>query len=187
MTPVNSSEYLLRVRELYLARDVEFHLHPPAAETDLAGIDETFGVNLPEWLTALWREANGGHEYSPVFTRPNFLTGLDFLSVGESLDLRTRLNGLSSAYSDYDEPRVRDSHIIPKWFPLSWVPFAAFAGSTTVLFADCSPGPGGNVGQVIAFVHDPDQISLVAQDGESYLDASLAWLTDQAEEFVLEE
>ncbi|WFR73145.1 SMI1/KNR4 family protein [Prescottella defluvii] len=146
----------------------------------------SLGFAVPDWLVDLWRVADGGATYSPVFARPGFFTGADFLSVSQALALRNRLRDIAGNFSGWQEPEPRDSRIRPGWFLDTWVPFAAFGGSTIVLFADCDPGFGGQVGQVISYLHDPDHVAFVAPDGEAYLDASLTWFRDQAEEFVFE-
>ncbi|MFC4255928.1 SMI1/KNR4 family protein [Altererythrobacter xixiisoli] len=182
MTPI---AYLEAIRAAYAQFDAAFELHQPLSPEDTA---LTLGkLELPHWLAELWRVADGGPSWQPVFTRPNYFTGADFLPLAEALALRDRLRGIAGNFVGWQEDKPRDPRVRPGWFLDGWVPFAAFGGSTIVLFADCDPAPGGLVGQVIAYVHDPDQITLLAPDGESYLAQSLAWFLEQAEEFVPEE
>ncbi len=184
MTP---SSYLASVAAAYAGFDQALELNPPLPADARAALLEKLGFELPEWLNQLWQCADGGPDYQPVFARPNYFTGADFLSVADAMDMRDRLRGIAGNYIGWQEDKPRDPRVRDGWFLDGWVPFAAFGGSTIVLFADCDPAPGGTAGQVIAFVHDPDQISLLAPDGESYLQQSLDWFTDQAEDFVPEE
>lgn len=55
-----------------------------------------------------------------------------------------------------------------------------------VLFVDCDPAADGTEGQIIAFVHFPDEVTFIAPDGGSYLALSLAWLQENAEDFVVD-
>lgn len=178
--------YLDAVAEIYTELDASLDLRAPLADTNRDAMLASLGYGVVDWLVDLWRVADGGPVYSPVFTRPDFFTGADFLSVSQSLALRNRLRDIAGNFAGWQESVPRDGRIRAGWFLDTWVPFAAFGRSTIVLFADCDPGPGGEVGQVISYVHDPDQISLVALDGEAYLDASLTWFRDQAGEFVPE-
>lgn len=159
--PSHPATYLESVHALHAQFDADLALNPPLSSPDLDAAIAAFGVEVPLWLADLWREADGGPAYAAVFTRPGFFTGLDFLSLERSLALRTSLNALSPQFEGWEEPHPRDKRIASDWFPLGWIPFAAFGGSTIVLFADCAPGPGGHVGQVIAYVHDPDHITFM--------------------------
>ena len=175
------------MRTLHAQFDADLALNPPLSSQDLDAALAAFGVEVPLWLSDLWLEADGGPAYAAVFTRPGFFTGLDFLSLEQSLALRASLNALSPQFEGWEEPDPRDNRIASDWFPLGWLPFAAFGGSSIVFFAVCAPGPHGHVGQVSAYVHDPDQITFVAADGETYLGASLEWFRAEVEEFVAEE
>lgn len=182
MTP---SAYLEAVGATYAQFAAALELGRPLPPEDRALL--LGATQLPGWLEELWSLADGGPSWHPVFTRPNYLTGADFLPLAEALALRDRLRNIAGNFADWQENEPRDPRVRPGWFLDGWMPFAAFGGSTIVLFADCDPAPGGVVGQVLAYVHDPDQITLLAPDGESYLQQSLAWFMEQAEEFIPEE
>ncbi|MFF2271748.1 SMI1/KNR4 family protein [Agromyces sp. NPDC058136] len=179
--------YLTAVADTYRELDASLELRAPLADEERDELLAPLGGRVPRWLVELWQVADGGPSYSPAFARPGFFTGVDFLSLSQAVALRNRLRDLAGNFTGWQEPTPRDGRIRPGWFPDSWVPFGAFGGSTIVLFADCDPAPGGEIGQVIAYVHDPDQISLLAPDGEAFLAASLEWFREHAEEFVPEE
>ncbi|WP_412460371.1 SMI1/KNR4 family protein [Pseudomonas sp. SC11] len=43
-------------------------------------------------------------------------------------------------------------------------------GGTSALFLDFNPAPGGTVGQVVRFIHDPDEYRVIAPSFEAYLE-----------------
>jgi len=42
-------------------------------------------------------------------------------------------------------------------------------GGTSVLYIDFTPAPGGVVGQVVRFLHDPDSYAVIAVSFKAYL------------------
>ena len=87
-------------------------------------------------------------------------------------------------YADYEEESPRDRRILPGWYQPGWLPFASFGGASLVLLVDASPAPPGRSGQLIAFTHDPDEITYVAGSFSAYLAASLAWFEKKPEELL---
>ena len=64
-----------------------------------------------------------------------------------------------------------------------WQPFASFYGDI-VLLVDHTPGAEGLRGQVIAYVHDPDQICWIAPSFSAFLQASAESIDDDRQEFL---
>ncbi|WP_342648699.1 SMI1/KNR4 family protein [Mucilaginibacter sp. CSA2-8R] len=54
---------------------------------------------------------------------------------------------------------------------LNWLHFADCMnnGGTSELMIDFSPSPTGTHGQVIRYLHDPDEITVIAESFEAYL------------------
>lgn len=70
---------------------------------------------------------------------------------------------------EYDEDVVLvDKKIINDSTKMKWLHFADGVGSTQ-LFIDFSPSEQGKVGQVVMFVHDPDELVVIADSFEEYL------------------
>ncbi|MNC73717.1 SMI1 / KNR4 family protein [compost metagenome] len=42
-------------------------------------------------------------------------------------------------------------------------------GGTSMLYLDFEPAPGGSVGQVVRYLHDPDSYAAIAPSSASYL------------------
>jgi len=166
--------------------EADLVLHPPASPNELAKADRQAGGSLDAGLREAWTLANGAEAWSPVFARPEFYTPFDFLSIAQALQHRTSREAIASNYAGYKPQEPRDPRIRAGWFHSGWMPFATFGGGTLLLFSDLSPSDQGHIGQVIGFVHDPDEIVFVAPSFADFLSASLEMLTDNAEEFFLD-
>jgi len=42
-------------------------------------------------------------------------------------------------------------------------------GGTSMLYLDFDPAPGGTVGQVVRYLHDPDSYAVIAPSFDAYL------------------
>ncbi len=173
-------DYLDALMRLYARAGRPLPPSPPALVTSLRALQKSLPAALPAGLCAAWLQANGGRTDEPVFARPGFLTGYDFLSVSGARHEIESLRKRAPRYRSYVEPSPRDNRILPGWFAPGWVPFAGFGGGSLLLLADLSPSPAGAAGQVIAFTHDPDEISFVASSFEHFLVESLRYLEEEA-------
>lgn len=71
---------------------------------------------------------------------------------------------------EYDEVAI-DEKITNKPETLKWLHFSDCMnnGGTSQLFIDFSPSEKGKIGQVVRYLHDPDEISVIADSFEYYL------------------
>jgi len=78
-------------------------------------------------------------------------------------------------YSDYIERKYEKVHIDEKItdqpYSLKWLHFSDCMnnGGTSQLFIDFSPSEKGTKGQIVRFLHDPDEFSVIADSFEEYL------------------
>lgn len=98
-------------------------------------------------------------------------------------------NQAKEYYSDYierkyDEVEI-DEKITNKIDTLKWLHFSDCMnnGGTSQLFIDFSPSEKGKKGQVIRFLHDPDEFSVIADNFEDYLKK----IMDNEYDFINEE
>lgn len=56
---------------------------------------------------------------------------------------------------------MKDDRIKPYLFNKRWIPFAKYCDSCFLMF-DFDPNKGGKEGQVICYIHDPDEVIYVA-------------------------
>ena len=78
-------------------------------------------------------------------------------------------------YSDYIERKYKEVEIDEKITnqpnSLKWLHFSDCMnnGGTSQLFIDFSPSEKGKKGQIVRFLHDPDEFSVIADSFEEYL------------------
>lgn len=95
-------------------------------------------------------------------------------------------------YSDYIEREYEEVEIDEKITDtakdLKWLHFSDCAnnGGTSQLFIDFSPSEKGTKGQVVRFLHDPDEFSVIADSFEDYLQMLMDKEYDFINEDVLE-
>lgn len=110
----------------------------------------------------------------------------DFISVEEAIRTHEAMAKREASYERYLQPDPRDERIRDGWFHHGWLPFADFGGGTLTLFSDMSPSGSGKTGQIIGFVHDPDEMVYVAPGFAELLEASLDALQKDAEEYFFD-
>lgn len=72
------------------------------------------------------------------------------------------------SYDDDDDytkkllKRMNDSKVKPYLFNKKWFPFAQTCGDV-YLMMDFDPNDDGTYGQIICYIHDPDEIAYVAK------------------------
>lgn len=95
-------------------------------------------------------------------------------------------------YSDYIEREYEEVEIDEKITDtakdLKWLHFSDCAnnGGTSQLFIDFSPSEKGTKGQIVRFLHDPDEFSVIADSFEDYLQMLMDKDYDFINEDVLE-
>ena len=180
--PPTFEAYLARVAAVY----TKVELTPPRAKkgasaSAIAALERKTGHALPAGLRAAWLSANGAGECedAPVFfPAGGDSTGYELMSVPAAQKSHAGHAKLAQQYEKaaYKEPSPRDKRIAPGWFLPGWLPFAEFGGGSLRLLVDFTPSARGTVGQVIAFTHDPDEMTWVAVSFDAFLAKSLAEL-----------
>ena len=78
-------------------------------------------------------------------------------------------DALLSEFPEYftvqDIEKMNDSRIKPYLFNRKWFPFAEYCDSC-YLMLDMNPGDDGKVGQIICYIHDPDEVVYVSESLE---------------------
>lgn len=178
------ADYLKKLEGFYSQLDLSRPRNAPASMTQLRAVERELGAPLPTELRAAWLTADGLGSGQTAFARPGRLVGYDFFSVEAALREREGLRRRAPAYSQYDEPKARDSRSRAGWFHPGWLPFGGFGGGSLLLILDMAPSRVGVPGQIIAFSHDPDQLEHIAQSFELLLDDSIAAIESDPEELL---
>lgn len=98
-------------------------------------------------------------------------------------------NQAKEYYADFIERKYDyveiDDKITNKAEKINWLHFSDCVnnGGTSKLFIDFSPSEKGKKGQIVRFIHDPDEFKVIANDFEDYLKK----LIDNEYDFVTED
>lgn len=179
--------FLAGIRNVYDQEEAEFVAHPGASDEAIDEYKRAVELSPSSTLLALWKAADGTD--STLLCRPGFLTGYDLLSLQGSLRYRAAMEQRAPRYGDYQGPESRlprDRRIRAGWFHAGWLPFASFGGSTLLLIEDHSPSEEGRFGQIIGFVHDPDEMVYVADSLSELLELTLPQIRSEPSEYGIE-
>lgn len=183
MTP---EQYLVHLRAVYQALELPLTLMPAATEQELSTLAQALGP-IDAHLAALWRITQGSdpNNAQPMFQRPGFVDKLDFLTPAQALKQAQSMQKRAQRMWDLAGPASEDERLTDRWWQTGWLPFASFYGDI-VLLLDHRPGPLGRAGQVIAFVHDPDQMHWIAPSLPEFFQASAHSIDQDREDFLLD-
>ncbi len=138
-----------------------------ASEKELQIFEEEYGVSLPEDWKELYRYKNGSGFFSIL---PCVLGKGEYAFSLLSLEQIRRVKGyfqnrdaLLTDFPDYfskeDINRMADEKLRPYLFHTKWFPFAEYCDSC-YLMLDFAPGKAGKEGQILCYVHDPDNVQM---------------------------
>jgi len=130
-------------------------------------------INLLEIVDGTyWREYNGEKITlyflgSDIEEYPYYL-----LSSKEIIENQNKANEYYSDYIErtYDEVEI-DEKITNQPNALKWLHFSDCMnnGGTSQLYIDFSPSIKGKIGQIVRFLHDPDEFKVIACNFEEYI------------------
>ena len=142
-----------------------------ASEEEIQALEEIFGIRLPSDFKALYSYKNGSKYFSilPCVIDQRDLT-FSLMSLPEIETCKKYFqnrDALLTEFPDYfssqDLENMHDSRIKPYLFNKKWLPFAQYCDSC-YLMLDFDPDREGQEGQIICYIHDPDEIIYVAEN-----------------------
>lgn len=150
-----------------------------ASKTDIKKLQEAFPA-IPQGLVDLLEYVDG--TYWRTYADEEiafFFLGSDLneypyylLSSKEMVDNQHIARTYYADYIDrkYDHVEI-DNKITDKSTDLKWLHFSDCMnnGGTSQLFVDFSPSGKGKKGQIVRFVHDPDEFRVIADSFDAYL------------------
>ena len=185
MSPALTTE-LERTRALFASVGRPFPNGPGATPEQVRQLEQTTGIAVGPDLAALWSVMDGAGGEKVFAVRSDEVTSVNFLSTDRAAQFwRVSEDEAGASLPEQDPPR--DSRIAhAAWTHPRWLPFAEFNEGSTTVYYDADPGPGGTIGQVIVFQHDPDGIYYVAEDIAAFVRASNNLLAADPEELIVE-
>ena len=141
-----------------------------ASEAELQAFEEIFGIRLPSDFKELYSYKNGSKYFSIlpcVIDQRELPFSLMSLQEMESCkkyfqNRDAQLTDFPDYFSNQDLENMRDSRIKPYLFNKKWLPFAQYCDSC-YLMLDFDPDREGREGQIICYIHDPDQVIYAAE------------------------
>ena len=139
-----------------------------ASLDELLLFEKNFNIILPDDFTTLYQYKNGS-QFFCLF--PLSINNIDMtfclMSLQEIKNSKTYFqnrNALLTDFPDYftneDINKMKNNKIKPFLFNKKWFPFAQYCNSC-YLMLDLDPNKEGQIGQIILYCHDPDQIIYV--------------------------
>ena len=139
-----------------------------ASLDELLLFEKNFNIILPDDFKTLYQYKNGS-QFFCLF--PLGINNIDMtfclMSLQEIKNSKTYFqnrNALLTDFPDYftneDINKMKNNKIKPFLFNKKWFPFAQYCNSC-YLMLDLDPNKEGQIGQIILYCHDPDQIIYV--------------------------
>ena len=141
-----------------------------ATEEEISAFEEKFGISLPEDVKELYRYKNGSKFFALfpciIDERDMAFNLMSLEQIEKSKGYFQNKDALLTDFPDYftkeDIERMKDERIKPYLFNKKWFPFAEYCDSC-YLMLDFDPGKEGKEGQIICYIHDPDEVIYAAE------------------------
>ena len=141
-----------------------------ATEEEIKNFEEKFGITLPEDVKELYRYKNGSKFFSilpcVIDKRDMAFNLMSLQAMEKSKGYFQNKDALLTDFPDYftkeDIERMKDERIKSYLFNKKWFPFAEYCDSCYLMF-DFDPGKEGKEGQIICYIHDPDEVIYAAE------------------------
>lgn len=141
-----------------------------ATEEEISAFEEKFGISLPEDVKELYRYKNGSKFFAlfpcVIGERDMAFNLMSLEQVEKSKGYFQNKDALLTDFPDYftkeDIERMKDERIKSYLFNKKWFPFAEYCDSC-YLMLDFDPGKEGKEGQIICYIHDPDEVIYAAE------------------------
>ena len=141
-----------------------------ATDEEIKNFEEKFGISLPEDVKELYRYKNGSKFFALfpciIGERDMAFNLMSLEQVEKSKGYFQNKDALLTDFPDYftkeDIEKMKDERIKPYLFNKKWFPFAEYCDSC-YLMLDFDPGKEGKEGQIICYIHDPDEVIYAAE------------------------
>lgn len=157
-----------------------------ATGEQIARLEEKLGFAMPEDMKELYRYKDGSDWFYLLF--PNDKCDREFqyrlLSLAEIEKEKEYFQNkdalLSEFYGSDDADaftqkllkRMKDSRVKPYLWNRRWIPFAEASGDINLMM-DFDPDEDGTYGQIICYIHDPDEIVYVGKTITEIIDDTI--------------
>lgn len=140
-----------------------------ACQDEITLFEGKFDIVLPADFKELYKYKNGSKFFSVlpsvIDEREMAFCLMSLQEIENSKKYFQNRNALLSEFPEHfttqDIEKMKDSRIKPYLFNRKWFPFAQYCDSC-YLMLDLDPDKEGEKGQIICYIHDPDEVVYVA-------------------------
>ena len=140
-----------------------------ACQNEITLFEGKFDIVLPADFKELYKYKNGSKFFSVlpsvIDEREMAFCLMSLQEIENSKKYFQNRNALLSEFPEHftaqDIEKMKDSRIKPYLFNRKWFPFAQYCDSC-YLMLDLDPDKEGEKGQIICYIHDPDEVVYVA-------------------------
>ena len=142
-----------------------------ASEEEIAALEEKFEITLPNDVKELYSYKNGSKYLSIlpclIDERCMAFCLLSLQAIEKTKHYFQNRDALLTEFPEHftsqDIEKMKDSRIKPYLFNKRWIPFAEYCDSC-FLMLDFDPDKEGKEGQILCYIHDPDEVVYVAEN-----------------------
>lgn len=141
-----------------------------ASEEEIAALEEKFEITLPDDVKELYSYKNGSKYLSIlpclIDERDMAFCLLSLQAIEKTKHYFQNRDALLTEFPEHftsqDIEKMRNERIKPYLFNKKWIPFAEYCDSC-FLMLDFDPDKEGKEGQILCYIHDPDEVVYVAE------------------------
>jgi len=155
----------------------EYQEIPGASQKEIEAFEKKFSIKLPKDFKELYSYKNGSKYFSIL---PSTIHDVEMSFSLMSLEQMEKTkqyfqnrDALLTEFPDFlteeEIEKMRDSRIKPYLFHKQWIPFAEYCDSC-FLMLDFDPDQEGKEGQILCYIHDPDEVIYAAAGLSEFVD-----------------
>ena len=147
----------------------EYQDIPGASPNDIESFEKKFNIKLPKDIKELYSYKNGSKYFSILpSTIHDVEMSFSLMSLEQIVKTKQYFQNRDALLTEFPDffteeeiEKMRDSRIKPYLFHKQWIPFAEYCDSC-FLMLDFDPDKEGQEGQILCYIHDPDEVIYAA-------------------------
>lgn len=158
----------------------EYQEIPGASQKEIDAFEKKFSIKFPKDLKELYSYKNGSKYFSIL---PSTIHDVEMSFSLMSLEQMEKtkqyfqnrdalLTEFPDFFTEEEIEKMRDSRIKPYLFHKQWIPFAEYCESY-FLMLDFDPDKERKEGQILCYIHDPDEVIYAAAGLSEFVDEIL--------------
>ena len=158
----------------------EYQEIPGASQKEIEAFEKKFSIKFPKDFKELYSYKNGSKYFSILLSVIHDVEMSFSLMSLEQMEKTKQyfqnrdalLTEFPDFFTEEEIEKMRDSRIKPYLFHKQWIPFAEYCDSC-FLMLDFDPDQEGKEGQILCYIHDPDEVIYAAVGLSEFVDEIL--------------